>query len=482
LEELKLLRRAERLLKKDGYSILRDRRLWWSRRKAVAYAPALYATKGHREKLAIEAMPAGEIPEYFVKIMDLCKPDLDRSRVRVRIIVSEDAVLSEDLRKASLDYDLEVCIVCRSGFKEIFSKARAQQIAKAEKPEVLRFRQERREGRNISGVLLGQVKKIRRFRLRGKLKRFAEEYQVQNFAQGRADPLDAEYEYVSKFAKEVAGVISGSRQIRRLDFAHRLERMRIAAGDYRDHFIHSFQIFLMGLAIIDSNYVTFRKAVDRNTLRHLEETWFLVSMFHDIQKPLEDREWLGEDEGLETNFLRWQEMIELMCESYEKMAKAKGIAHPTQRAAELGKVLKAHYPKKNHAIWSALDMINTVSSAQVEATPSHIAHAARSVAMHDKRIWKELVHAGIMPLTVEEDPITYLLIYCDTVQEWGRPGISNSAGLVGFTLASGIRCAVLFEKDTDATSKIEECGIVSRYLKTTSLGWDLNIVIPVAGI
>jgi len=53
--------------------------------------------------------------------------------------------------------------------------------------------------------------------------------------------------------------------------------------------------------------------------------------------------------------------------------------------------------------------------------------SALAIALHDVEVWRELkkMH-GLHFLEFEDDPLTFLLIFCDNIQEWGRPSKSKS--------------------------------------------------------
>jgi len=60
-----------------------------------------------------------------------------------------------------------------------------------------------------------------------------------------------------------------------------------------------------------------------------------------------------------------------------------------------------------------------------------IAPSALSIAIHDKYLWRKLKdeerwqskgeRCPLPLLKYEADPLTFLLIFCDAIQEWGRP-------------------------------------------------------------
>ena len=337
------------------------------------------------------------------------------------------------------------------------------------------FRNERASKRHIPRILLTLVKEMHHVKLKNELIRFAENYESKDFSKYR-DPLKAEYEFVLDFLSIIMETLFGIRQAKRIGLAQRVERHRLEYGDYRDHFIHPFQVFLLGLVMIDSHNAKFKNLMRSQDFGHLEEAWLLASIFHDILEPLEHAEWLGEDEGLEigVNFRKWKEILALLATTYRK------CGHKKNKAKQLEQILMDRYEtaEKNHGVLAALDMINCISGVNIEKTPRHVATAAQCVALHDKKIWNDLVRAGIMPLTIEEDPIAYLLVYCDAVQEWGRPGKKSkeSVGLMGVNMRKdNVQCVLFFEDAKDATSKLAEIQLVRKHLRATSMKWEILV-------
>lgn len=450
----------------------------------MGWRPAIYAWKGSKKKLAVEIIANGEIPAHLTNTLRLCQRQLSKLDVRLMAVVPEGVVPSSDLRNASLEFDLRVCAVSRTDFREIFSRKMFQQIARAQPAEICQFRQERDAGRHIPAVLLNLVRNLRHSKIRTQLKAFADKYEIQDFTGRGLDPLTAEYEFVFQFLSGLPTKLLSPREVSRLDIGHKVERMRLQAGDYRDHFIHSFQVFLTGLAIIDSHHNSFRKWMRYGSHKHVEETWFLASIFHDLLRPHENFDWLGEQEGLEMgmHYVKWREIMALLGATYGKRMGNAGTR--TGKARKLERILQAHYKRgpRNHGLLAALDIITSVSGLNVRATPFHVADAAQCIAIHDKGVWEDLARAHIMPLAIEEDPIGYLLIYCDTAQEWGRPGMpkGQQVGLVEIEVEREVRCSVFFEDPADAVPKLNECPNISRCLKRTSIPCTFSIKIPLA--
>ena len=49
-----------------------------------------------------------------------------------------------------------------------------------------------------------------------------------------------------------------------------------------------------------------------------------------------------------------------------------------------------------------------------------------AITLHDPGVWQRLKKDSTLPvLRFEDDPLSFLLIFCDNIQEWGRPSESQ---------------------------------------------------------
>lgn len=473
---------AERFLKASGYSVNRDQPLLALKGKAVGWSPCLYATKASDRDLAIEVSLNGEMPGHVLDTLRLCGDQLHGMNLDVIVLVPAEIALTESLARASMEFALRVCTISQVGFSDVLSKETAKLLLKAEPESARIFREERKNGRHIPTILLDLARQTHNIKLRNELITFADEYQKQNFAKNN-DPLRAEYEFIFGFLSVMLARVVTTKQVKRLDILQRVEKARIQFGsefgNYRDHFIHSFQVFLTGLVVLDSQFQKFKEWVHKDVFKHLEETWILIALYHDVMRYLEETEWLGEQEGVEIGawFLKWQDIIQIIVDNYEKVGQDRGIPNVAQKSIELKEILKTHYTGNNHGVLAALDLINSVSPLAVTDIPLHVAHAAFCMAVHDKGVWGDLEAHGIMPLQVEQNPLAYLLVCCDSVQEWGRPANlgTENVGLLGLSVGDTIECAVFFEDPSLAALKLNEFVAIKRHLKSAQLPWTFSI-------
>jgi hypothetical protein len=234
---------------------------------------------------------------------------------------------------------------------------------------------------------------------------------------------------------------------------------------YRDHYIHQFQVFLLGLYIIDKLYDYFAKKC-----KNPEISWLIASSFHDMAYPVQlYDDWsmrffkdvfnvpieLAHIE-LRSNFVD-QSFLScmgyLICSLY---ASHKGEIVKGNWIADKNELVQFFYHAitkgKNHCILSSmslLKMVQVTSFDEKNTIRKKISNdqakfddilkdvfvpSALAIALHDKGVWQRLRKESLEDdppkildnLEFEKDPLSFLLVFCDNIQEWGRPSKSGA--------------------------------------------------------
>jgi ribosomal protein S15P/S13E len=250
---------------------------------------------------------------------------------------------------------------------------------------------------------------------------------------------------------------------------------------YRDHFLHQFQVFLLGVPIIS----LFREIIEKpyqsigdNKYRFdLDYTWLLTSTFHDIGYPIQkvdswmntffkaylNIEYMPVYNNLNIDSILWNrnymEHIDQLASIY-----AKRIGSDNKNSIDNFRriILKELIEKKNHGILSAICLLDRVSNPKTNEKESinlqdkPVYNAALAIALHDKNIF---LNKEIPLISFEKNPLIFLLIYSDTVQEWGRPLSSDISFynkhtpiLEGFTISKDtkeISCVIKYNNSKD---------------------------------
>lgn len=207
---------------------------------------------------------------------------------------------------------------------------------------------------------------------------------------------------------------------------------------YRDHYLHQFQVFLLGLHIIDK----FHEKLNFDEVK--EKQWLVASSFHDVAYPVQRY-----DDWSKTFFdtvfdIREVGMADLKSGFIDKTLLASmGYMVDSLCKTHLDRPLtgnwldnekelvKFFYDKitmvKHHCVLSAISLLKKASTLGLETSlvKDVFAPAALAISLHHKVVWKGLKDLkGCLPLKCikcDKDPIAFLLLFCDCVQEWGRP-------------------------------------------------------------
>lgn len=223
---------------------------------------------------------------------------------------------------------------------------------------------------------------------------------------------------------------------------------------YRDHYIHQFQVFLSGLLIIDSQYEEFSRRY-----KEPEICWLITSSFHDMAYPVQlYDEWsdiffkkvfnVGHMGGLElktkfidNSFLSCiSRLLTRLCSVF--MGEEMNENWYVDKNSLIQCFHREITEPKNHCILSSISLLkiiqeqyaNKIRVAELEYNDileNIVVPCALSIALHDDDLWKQLKDkkhweklgekCPIPLIKYETDPLTFLLIFCDSFQEWGRP-------------------------------------------------------------
>lgn len=243
---------------------------------------------------------------------------------------------------------------------------------------------------------------------------------------------------------------------------------------YRDHYIHQFQVFLLGVYIMDKLYDDFIE----HGRSEPEIKWLITSSFHDIAYPVQLYDGWSSDFfknifkvkikiahlELKSNFVE-QSFLSCMgyliwelCRSHrEDCFKDNWLADKDKRELVLF-FHKEITEKKSHSILSSMSLLklvqdfnfdeknmvskklstdkgkfNDIDDIHKDIIETVFVPSALAIALHDKEVWQKLRkesekdnHSKILEnLKFQKDPLSFLLVFCDNVQEWGRPSQSH---------------------------------------------------------
>jgi hypothetical protein len=218
--------------------------------------------------------------------------------------------------------------------------------------------------------------------------------------------------------------------------------------EYRDHFLHQFQVFLIGSIIIDKLIASGKINFDIDLL---SKGWLLASTFHDFAQAVQKYDDWNKTffkESLKIDVLEALELKKYYVEnafmSYmehiiSSLAKCYCNFEDQDRINNYNNIRHFFYhqitDKKNHGLLSSLSLLKRFET--IIEFNELILPSAAAIAIHDDSIWQAM--SGLLANSNEKDwianlctlkpisrlkldiqPLAFLLILCDNIQDWGR--------------------------------------------------------------
>ena len=210
------------------------------------------------------------------------------------------------------------------------------------------------------------------------------------------------------------------------------EKFLYVDKNYRDHFLHQFNVFLLGKYILDND------KIQKPKLNEFE--WLLCSALHDVGYPVSlANMWLREF-GFSPVSRKNRSLIlknlASLCLAYQKKREEKWMWEENVEAYNQPLYKKWEGWIKNpdrcldHAPISAIITIGSILDSHRSKDKNYmegrfskeVCPAALAVAIHhirDEKLLGEKVSCRRMPNS-------FLLMLCDEIQDWGRPLLINS--------------------------------------------------------
>jgi hypothetical protein len=283
-----------------------------------------------------------------------------------------------------------------------------------------------RLNKHIPSVVTDNMKKLQKVSLADSLKDIAIEYDARTF-----DEPDEEYDFIQEAMKDILERAEFKDLNAALGFL-RLTENQLRTKGKRDHFLHSFQVFLVGEIVIDARTeIIMRKlGLETSSMVSLERCWLLASLLHDIGIPFQNREWIDEIGDFEIKLLddpRQKHYIDDLAACFSNLTgKPEDSLRKILYARAQQENARGH-SEVNHGLISAVQVLKKSMAVSAGVYKNEALPAALSMAIHDRQLWHDLARHQLAPIDELKLPITSLLILCDNFQVWGRPGRKGDA-------------------------------------------------------
>jgi len=262
------------------------------------------------------------------------------------------------------------------------------------------------------------------------------------------------------------------------DFEPILQRMPY----YRDHFIHSFNVFVLGYYVIN-RLKEIVPGLDL-TSNDYNLSWMLASTFHDVAYPIQEMEsWLNElfERFLGVNPYFHYSIMQVIPMVYTDFMRMISRWHKFPIQGPLGgeDLLKLDWTfyneiasklvEKDHGVIGALMLTHLLAVKEGFATDrkwdflyNHLP-ACHAISLH---------HLPSIPVEFLKHPLAFVLVLCDELQDWGRPSSRKTPDLIelkDISITKMDTLAIQIEIESSANRKKELEEVIARRLQDNAI-------------
>jgi hypothetical protein len=227
-----------------------------------------------------------------------------------------------------------------------------------------------------------------------------------------------------------------------LHLARNEPALHVLKPHYRDHFFHAIEVCFLGHLLLDMEYepgkqlcALVQKLMNLESREEVLRTWYLAALLHDVGYAVDVLK--GAEEALK--FFECSEPLKTLTNGVE--------AAIDTLSADLkkGGFVNIEHPGRDHGVVAAehLEQLIHVVSEKRPPWPGYD-HSVQAIRVHN-------LHSETVAF--RERPLSFLLILCDTIQEWNRPHLRYS------TAPSEILTSLLGVESHDA---LEAAGLLRR--------------------
>jgi len=259
------------------------------------------------------------------------------------------------------------------------------------------IRRSEEDKERISLILIDRLSELKNINYKDKLIKLSLEYRNE-----KRDDYEIAHRYIGDLWKNRLG-------LKYPEIQRHFEEILMRDEMYREHFIHQFQVFLIGAYILDKLYETegFLNMIKSFEEKYctIEDVWLAASTYHDFNYALQKFDfWLlrffsdtlsienGEaKENLNLLNLDAAMVREFLSDIIRKLITLLTLDKNTEKKAR-----KFFYEKavrdKNHGLLSALSILKLceIHESDLKVSFNAILQAAFAIACHDEDIWEAL--------------------------------------------------------------------------------------------
>jgi len=239
---------------------------------------------------------------------------------------------------------------------------------------------------------------------------------------------------------------------------------------YRDHLMHAVNVCILGLLLLRATSPGAPSLVERiaasappyhemtplgDAVARVYRDWMAASLLHDVGYRFELYNQLLSG-GQPTRSAAIQQF-----ESQLALAARENILALNDAALQRIRV-DFQRGKINHGVVGCIELVSIIEKARDLNLQDYIP-SLNAIARH---------HLFTEEIRVDAEPITWLLVLCDELQEWGRPRVRPAR------FSKAVATQLLFQNVTDLGRREDVESIESPLRWVTGAGWQLTATSP----
>jgi len=404
----------ETLLRNDGWTPDENAEL----PEEVKWTPDRIFTRADGKRLALEVEEEVTIPSFLPNRIESCQSTFRDTKIVISSI--RNTPLTFDTAKTGYRYGIYIYADSKKPVL-VLDPTSLTSVSQNFSSEFKRYYQKK----SIPLILIREISKLNNVEYAPDLRDFASQYESVRFSD-----WEDEHRFIHDFLmKKLGRRFDATRLFEGLNVLSIFEEVSEVIAGKREHFLHSFQTFLLGAIIIDHNYDLFRKLYSTSfrtdDLIPLDLPWFFASLFHDLASPFENLEDLGpvgelfEVRPRGISALYSPHLLGCLFELFRSdSVDPEWEPQPGSNAGKLCELLAKY--RKDHGVLGGINLISSATRMNRRTLTTIIYPAALAISVHNIRLWAHLIENGLTRIPVKKFPLSFLLMFCDNIEEWGR--------------------------------------------------------------
>lgn len=302
-------------------------------------------------------------------------------------------------------------------------------------------------------------------------------YIFESYFKKEVTEYDKVYDHVLKTISDILEVYGKDPSL--INKIKDLEPLMQDLPRYRDHFIHSFNVFILGYYIL---YRLNKMNPNLFTKDHADKpilSWMLTSTFHDIAYPIQEIDYLlntffssfiGINPAYSINVRDiipniYYDFLKIIC-NWHKNPKIPSVQNMQNLDLTFYNIVNAKLIQKDHGVISSLILLHLLGIRQDFFNSEN----QDFIYVHLPACHSICLHTLDLKIDFTKHPLAFLLILCDEIQDWGRPTKKSNRELIYLEDIKIIKLEIPeihFVVAISENRKIDLARVLSHRLKTS---------------